>query len=1423
MSKQRSEVLIRVTDDALIVANDGRPVSRLGVLALCASDLSEKSGREDEQPEDYPDTSDRELLQAIANSAIGVYRADANRPKRDLRHERGVTADYGGRYLWELIQNADDALEYGTADAAELIGTKGLGFISVLEITDRPEIFSRPFTFYFSKADTEALLRTRLGKHIRAPTFEIPHLATETPEISEILRQGYATAIRLPFRNAEIAANVRDVVERLDHRFLLLSQRIERLQIEVAGQVRKIEISRSPVALGIEEISLSMRAAGGHASVCRWTKWLRQWKHEGEDKRLSAAVCLPQGDDAVPRALAEDDKPSVYVFFPTDETIGARAIVHVSLEVTENRKHFRNGERNALVYARMRELIAGILAAVPAEVALDAFGRVDPKTASGAARELASTVLGAVKETPFVPTIGGEKVRPRDVTVWTGRFGTALRSDATELKSYHLLHPSVNGRNAVLKALDAKGISAQEFFGAMRYCRNGTSAECRNAVDVLLLEGLPLIEWQPHPYWIEQVPCWWTEKDSARPIAGGILLYSRPQQWPDFIHADALSPEAHHHLATIDAKLSADPSLKHRHGVWKDFVVRQFVHKGEYLEKALLPVMEKMTPQAWEEHGWDVLRWYREWSPERKFDDIPVLPIVWRGRQDVDPFRWRLSRALRLPTEKGWQSAEQCYAGRTWGAPKSFRAYFRDVGNRAVVRPLRIWREPLRREAELDLWKGLLRFAGVAWEPKLVMADLSDVTDEYKRRYLSGFNRCDFDLRIEHFPECLAMETRLLPTLEAGRTLLATAQKYPAQYLPPLKQKPQTLKTNFARHQLETTEWLPHRKSLLFPNRAVAATDVYLAGKGIEGLLPEIAVPDVEPRRRNELLRFLKSIGINDSLPTDGWAWIDWMQRLAEASRQSMADKGTLFEVAKTLYRRFFSLAVDEVYAPPGLRVPCFTRGETSEHLAFVPAREAKWLDQPIFEAPDIRRALLAHGYRIFILFLSQAEGADTHLGVSRLSDSVSLTPVSAGIDDEGTALTAAHYRSRIRALRAVVPEGQRALLKEDLRVEATPALSISMRAEGGMEIVAADVRAFRNQHGTMIVAGEGAYLRGLGMGLAHYVIGNPRHTAIFENILSATDDDEVIERLRDQGVPAQELDAVHEAMAKERTGSTISSHGRAPEDVEADAEGLAAPPTSTAVPAQPVATQSRPAGDRAAAAVRSAPSTATTASPTGGHSAPTRAVVGTTGQTAVRVERLGTNAWTTRGSGNWNPLAAAEAGQHAEDWLYTKLTAAFPGRPIVRNERDASNRESDFVVHFDERTFHIEVKRLGTLPGYIYWSDLEFAKCGGLGDEYCLAVLLPSSDEYEVAWLWRPALELANAERFVDWIWEGRRSDQLPDGSWQPVSPPPMPPRSFTYRIALTSGLIGSLPRDAADLALLKSRVVNWPAAQSAKAASGP
>lgn len=99
MAHQRGEVCILARDDALIVANDGRAVTRRGVLALAASDLTEKSERPEDLPDDIPGVSDRDFLQAIRTRVVETYRLDPNRLKRDARREIGVSADYGGRYL----------------------------------------------------------------------------------------------------------------------------------------------------------------------------------------------------------------------------------------------------------------------------------------------------------------------------------------------------------------------------------------------------------------------------------------------------------------------------------------------------------------------------------------------------------------------------------------------------------------------------------------------------------------------------------------------------------------------------------------------------------------------------------------------------------------------------------------------------------------------------------------------------------------------------------------------------------------------------------------------------------------------------------------------------------------------------------------------------------------------------------------------------------------------------------------------------------------------------------------------------------------------------------------------------------------------------------------------------------------------------
>lgn len=132
-----------------------------------------------------------DVLDRIVEQNLGAYRAMPSRLQEDVSQEAQVAGDYRGRLIYELLQNADDAMAGGatTDDRVSLlvtdealwiantgrpltdddvfglcglgasskvdaegtrrasIGHKGLGFKSVLEITDEPVVYSRTHCF----------------------------------------------------------------------------------------------------------------------------------------------------------------------------------------------------------------------------------------------------------------------------------------------------------------------------------------------------------------------------------------------------------------------------------------------------------------------------------------------------------------------------------------------------------------------------------------------------------------------------------------------------------------------------------------------------------------------------------------------------------------------------------------------------------------------------------------------------------------------------------------------------------------------------------------------------------------------------------------------------------------------------------------------------------------------------------------------------------------------------------------------------------------------------------------------------------------------------------------------------------------------------------------------------------------------------
>lgn len=257
------------------------------------------------QAEPYLRTNDlpRHYIEELASRKIQAFQGTIDRHGEYLdpvyQSNRSLTesiaSDYRDRFLIELIQNAYDAQPIGTSDGeiqitldrrrgangtlfvanggspfskkdvkalcdiglsqkplGEAIGNKGLGFRSVVQVTDTPVIYSQNptkeadaafsgFCFRFAGPDDYAeLLDRRLHAELAArdlPIFHVPIAVDGRAEhISNYARDGYATVIELPLRDHASFDDVLDEIIRIREQgvpILLFLNRVSSLHIQV--------------------------------------------------------------------------------------------------------------------------------------------------------------------------------------------------------------------------------------------------------------------------------------------------------------------------------------------------------------------------------------------------------------------------------------------------------------------------------------------------------------------------------------------------------------------------------------------------------------------------------------------------------------------------------------------------------------------------------------------------------------------------------------------------------------------------------------------------------------------------------------------------------------------------------------------------------------------------------------------------------------------------------------------------------------------------------------------------------------------------------------------------------------------------------------------------------------------------------------
>jgi hypothetical protein len=359
-----------------------------------------------------PGPTPGDILERICHENLAVYRESQARLQEDVSQEAQVAHDYRGRLVYELLQNADDALlgvattddralfrltddelwvantgrPFTEADVRGLcglgasskaraegpkrasIGHKGLGFKSILEITEAPEAYSETVSFRLGRVQASEQVGALWAELDRGsvrgvPAMRFPSAVTRAQPMWRDLRAaGFHSAFRFPFHDKvtseqktalanqlltlpmtsvlflkhleEVVIEVDTLVEHADRQWLLERHRVTENGLEDSGG-----LTRS----GLYRVDLVNRDGYGD----------RYWIAHNDDVRIDEhrdGLTGPAWDGVdvteVSVAVRDADDPRIepgnrrfHVFLPTEEPSGCSLLVNGAFTTDLSRQH----------------------------------------------------------------------------------------------------------------------------------------------------------------------------------------------------------------------------------------------------------------------------------------------------------------------------------------------------------------------------------------------------------------------------------------------------------------------------------------------------------------------------------------------------------------------------------------------------------------------------------------------------------------------------------------------------------------------------------------------------------------------------------------------------------------------------------------------------------------------------------------------------------------------------------------------------------------------------------------------------------------------------------------------------------------------------------------------------------------------------
>lgn len=478
----------------------------------------------------HPEDRFIDFLRREHDSTIESYRARPDNIRENAGQEQAIIqGGYSGKQIQELVQNAVDALR-GTkgrihvlrtettlyvANAGksfdrggvrtllhsnmsdkrdEQIGRFGLGFKSVLEVSDRPQIFSALGAFGFDAHRSRQELEQIQPGLEDYPILRLPYwldTSEETandPRLADLL-DGASTVVKVPLKNR--LASLDTQIAEFPHQFMLFSDSVEAFTAEVRTEAAH------------NSTWVAERAQHGEGTVVKLSDgeksetWVvaRTAFTPSARARLDAGSLHSRESLSVHWAVERSgsgrarERGEIWNHFPTGTSTTMPGIINASFKMNDDRMTLLSGDYNAEI---LRQCVPRLVTnSIPLLYSEDDPGaHLDRMPARG--REdtpwfrdnLIDPVTAAVAGAATVPDLQGDLVplselttRPKElkdepdlVTLWTRR--------AQELGVYNWVHESaldssfrsalidrlleINGQSRLTVTEWVEGLAAEE-------------------------------------------------------------------------------------------------------------------------------------------------------------------------------------------------------------------------------------------------------------------------------------------------------------------------------------------------------------------------------------------------------------------------------------------------------------------------------------------------------------------------------------------------------------------------------------------------------------------------------------------------------------------------------------------------------------------------------------------------------------------------------------------------------------------------------------------------------------------------------------------------------------------------------------------------------------------------------------------------